>query len=146
MRVQSKATVHYYDVETFTQKHREMDLSYYGKPYDDQDKYQLVLQGEQREMLRFVSGLKQERPHPYIQFGEALIEVHVRKVSQLSSFPEQSYPMTLYHVGSRYGQKQELTGWLNWIAAKKEEYPELGIELQFSHLSTPDLFILKTKE
>ena len=131
-----------YQVQEFAKKHREMDVAYYGKPYDEQDKYQLTLQGNREGMIQFISDLKQETPHPYIKFLDSLLEIHLGKVAKLPSKSKQQYALTLYHVGSRYGQTQELTGWLNWIEQKRNDYPELEVELRFAHVSTPDVFVL----
>lgn len=139
-----RPTIQRWEVESFTHKHREMDVAYYGKPYDDQDKYQLIIKGEKARIVQFLEELKQESPHPYIRFSSSLLNVHLTKVHDLKAVGIQSYALTLYHVGSRHGQLQELRGWLNWMKEKESLYSDLSLQLQFKHISNQDIFVIES--
>ena len=140
--IETQSSVNYCDVQIFVKKHREMDIAYYGKPYDDQDKYQLTLTGVVEDIKRFVSEMESDRIRPYIRFPKALVEANLQKIKQLNPTRIHTYTFTIYHVGSCLGQERELTEWLKWIENKKVEYPELKIEMRFSHISNSDIFVL----
>lgn len=139
---ETKTLINYCDVQVFVKKHREMDLAYYGKPYDDQDKYQLTLTGVIEDIKHFISELESDRVRPYIQFPKALVQANLQKIKKLNPTQIHTHQFTIYHVGSCLGQERELTEWLKWVERKKVEYPTLKIEMRFSHISNSDIFVL----
>lgn len=129
-----------YPLQVFLKKHREWDVAYYGKPYDDQDKYELVITGVGQDIYHFIQDTAMTIQHPYIQFSTTLMTIHLNRLKQMQLDKVQDYVITLYHVGSRFGQERELTGWLQWMAEQNHRHPELKLELQFHHISQSQTF------